>query len=97
MVSKSANPVACLEFEAEILILYHSTTIAEKYQAMVHCGCIRQTASIVGLDRPVLRTGDRARVRFRFLNPEYLKLGSKILFREGRTKGMGTVTQVFPM
>ena len=34
---------------------------------------------------------------FRFIkNPEFVKVGARILFREGRTKGIGKVTQVFP-
>lgn len=28
--------------------------------------------------------------------PEYLKLGTTILFREGRTKGLGVVSRLFP-
>jgi len=45
----------------------------------------------------ILRTGDRGLVRFRFMQrAEYLKVGTKLIFREGRTKGLGTVTQVFP-
>ena len=45
----------------------------------------------------ILRTGDRGLVRFRFMQrAEYLKIGTKLIFREGRTKGLGTVTQVFP-
>ncbi|KAI8591190.1 P-loop containing nucleoside triphosphate hydrolase protein [Geranomyces variabilis] len=96
MLSKSLDPKAVYEFEAEILVLYHSTTISQKYQAMLHCGCVRQTAKIIGMDRQVLRTGDRAFVRFRFIqHPEYLKLGTRLLFREGRTKGVGKVTRVF--
>ncbi|KAJ3207957.1 GTP-binding protein 1 [Dinochytrium kinnereticum] len=65
MLSKSLNPRAVYEFEAEILVLYHSTTIGAKYQAMLHCGCVRQTAKIIGMDKQVLRTGDRSVVRFR--------------------------------
>jgi hypothetical protein len=43
----------------------------------------------------VIRTGDRAIVKFRFLqHPEYLKNGARILFREGRTKGVGKVTRI---
>ena len=41
------------------------------------------------MDNPngVLRTGDRATVQFEFIsNPEYLKEGMKLLFREGKTK-----------
>lgn len=55
-------PPSSLRFEAEVLVLYHSTTIKSKYQAMVHCGAIRQTASIITTDKTVLRTGDRAKV-----------------------------------
>ena len=44
-----------------------------------------------------LRTGDKAIVRFRFIkNPEYLKTGLRMVFREGRTKAVGTVTKLFP-
>ncbi|KAI8912536.1 P-loop containing nucleoside triphosphate hydrolase protein [Gorgonomyces haynaldii] len=95
MVSKSMEPKAVMEFEAEVLILYHSTTIGSRYQAMVHCGGVRQTARIVDLDKAVLRTGDRSIVRFRFMQkPEYLKVGARLLFREGRTKGLGKVTRL---
>src|SRR5579871_1325131 len=46
----------------------------------------------------ILRTGDRGLVRFRFMQrAEYLKVGTKLIFREGRTKGLGTVTEVFPV
>jgi hypothetical protein len=46
----------------------------------------------------ILRTGDRGLVRFRFMQrAEYLKEGTKLIFREGRTKGLGTVKDVFPL
>ena len=77
------------------MVLFHSTTIKENYQAMVHCDGIRQTARIVNMDKSILRTGDRAIVRFRFMqSPEYVKLGSKVLFREGRTKGLGKIVGI---
>lgn len=34
MVSPALNPVACWEFEGEILVLHHPTTISSRYQAM---------------------------------------------------------------
>ncbi|KAI9203923.1 P-loop containing nucleoside triphosphate hydrolase protein [Polychytrium aggregatum] len=95
LVSKSLEPRAVYEFEAEILVLYHSSTIGAKYQAMLHCGCVRQTARIIGINKTVLRTGDRSLVRFRFMqHPEYIKVGSRLLFREGRTKGVGKVIRL---
>ncbi|KAI7874571.1 P-loop containing nucleoside triphosphate hydrolase protein [Lichtheimia hyalospora FSU 10163] len=88
-------PKCSKRFEAEILVLYHSTTIKERYQAMVHCGAVRQTASIISMERQLLRTGDRALVRFEFVKfPEYLTVGSRLIFREGRTKGVGKITKL---
>ena len=37
LLGKTLDPKATFEFDAEILVLYHSTTIKEKYQAMLHC------------------------------------------------------------
>lgn len=83
------------EFSAEVIILFHSTTISPRYQAMLHCGVVRQTVSIVNLPQSVLRTGDRATVRFRFhRSPEYLCVGQRLLFREGRTKGVGRIVEL---
>lgn len=40
---------------------------------------------------------DKANVVFRFIRfPEYIKPGARLLFREGRTKGMGRVTEIVP-
>ena len=78
-----------------VLILSHATTIKTKYQAMLHVGPISQTCAIIDIDRAFIRTGDRAIVAFRFVQrPEYLAVGDRILFREGRTKGLGIVKTV---
>lgn len=97
MVSPALNPTACWEFEGEILVLHHPTTISSRYQAMVHCGSIRQTASILTMSEECLRTGDKALVHFRFIkHPEYLKAGQRMVFREGRTKAVGNVLRLIP-
>lgn len=63
----------------------------------VHCGSIRQTASILSMSEECLRTGDKAVVHFRFIkHPEYLKPGQRLVFREGRTKAVGNILKVFP-
>ncbi|TEB38306.1 GTP-binding protein 1 [Coprinellus micaceus] len=92
-----AAPRAVKQFEGQVLILYHNTTLQKNYQAMLHCGAVRQTVRITGMDHPqgVLRTGDRATVQFEFIShPEFVKEGMKLLFREGKTKGLGVITRL---
>lgn len=63
----------------------------------VHVGSVRQTATIIKMTEAHLRTGDKALVRFRFIkNPEYLKTNMRLVFREGRTKAVGTITNLYP-
>lgn len=65
LVDERLAPRASWEFDADIAILTHSTTIAPRYQAVVHCEIIRQAARVVAMDKERLRSGDRACVRFR--------------------------------
>jgi GTPase len=89
LVHPDLNPLASWEFEGEIIVLHHPTTISQRYQAMVHCGSIRQTATILTMNKDCLRTGDKAKVKFRFIkHPEYIKAGQRMVFREGRTKAV---------
>lgn len=91
------QPVACQYFQANVCVLFHPTEIFRGFRTTVHIGNIRQTAVIEGI-QPLkgLRSSDQASVMFKFIkNPEFVKPGARILFREGRTKGIGQVTQVF--
>jgi len=95
LVDASSQPKTTYEFKAEVVILHHATTIRERYQAMVHCGIIRQCACVKHMSCELLRTGDKAIVTFRFCyHGEYLSVGETILFREGRTKGLGKVVEI---
>ncbi|KAI0256079.1 hypothetical protein BJV78DRAFT_1278644 [Lactifluus subvellereus] len=96
-VPRAAVRKAVRRFEGQVLILYHNTTMQPNYQAMLHCGAVRQTVRIVSIDYPqdLLRTGDRATVVFEFIaHPEFVKAGMKLLFREGKTKGLGVITRL---
>ncbi|XP_057310974.1 GTP-binding protein 1-like [Hydractinia symbiolongicarpus] len=96
LVSRTLEPKATWEFDADVLVLHHPTTISKRYQAMVHCGSLRQTATIIKMDKELLRTGDKASCRFRFIkSPEYIQEGTKMIFREGRTKAVGTITNLY--
>lgn len=92
LVDERAKPKASWEFDADIAILTHSTTIQPRYQAVIHCEIVRQAARVIAMDKERLRSGDRACVRFRFLQrPEFLTAGTRLVFREGKTKGIGMV------
>ncbi|KAL4550702.1 hypothetical protein Ndes2526B_g08812 [Nannochloris sp. 'desiccata'] len=94
LVAEALKPQASWEFDADIAILTHSTTIQPRYQAVIHCEIVRQSARVVAMDKRRLRSGDRSTVRFRFMNhPEYLVAGSRFVFREGRTKGIGVIVE----
>lgn len=107
LISVLDKPIQVSEFEADIVVLKsHSTTIRIGYQPVVHICSIRQTCEIIDIqnkqcgrgqagDENVLRTGDRATVRFRFCyKPEYVKKGSRILLTEGKLRLFGKITGV---
>jgi small GTP-binding protein len=84
------------EFEAEVVILHHHTTIKNNYQPTIHCGTITQTAKICHMEQDVMRTGDRSKIKFKFMHrPEYIEKNNYLVFREGQTKGIGRVINVF--
>ena len=102
LIHPSLNPKSYWEFTAKIIVLHHQTTMTRGYAPVMHIGVITQSAKIVdiindetGETMEALRTNDRAIVKFRFMyRPEFLSVGSILLFREGRAKGVGRVTHV---
>ncbi|PSN84504.1 hypothetical protein B9Q03_13080 [Candidatus Marsarchaeota G2 archaeon OSP_D] len=98
ILSQRIKPQAVEEFKADIHVLYHPTTIKPGYQSVVHVYTHRQPAKIVSiLGRDTLRTGDKGTVIMRFMKkPAYLYRGQTIIFREGRTKGIGRIVEVYP-
>ena len=63
MVGERDSPASVRQFEAAVVILHHSTTISEGYTPVVHCGVVRQAASMEQIEgQEALRTGQRAKV-----------------------------------
>lgn len=96
------------EFDADITVLKsHATTIRVGYEPILHVMNIRQSAKIIKINNRIssknnqiqdniLRTGDKASVRFRFkVRGEFLKEGYKILLAEGRIKIVGQVKKIY--
>ena len=51
LVSEKLKPTPCLEFEADICILYHTTSVSKGYQATIHIGNVCQNAVICDMDK----------------------------------------------
>lgn len=62
-----------------------------------YCAYISRVVCLVVLQSHI-KTNEKARVVFQFkFKPEYLRVGARLLFRDGKTKGVGEVTQIFPL
>jgi len=96
LIDSQDLPKATQIFEAEILVLSSSTTFKKGYQPVIQCMTITQAAEIIDIkDKEILRTGERTRIVFKFLfNPEYLKIGMRMILREGHCKGIGIITSL---
>ena len=86
---------AVRDFEADVAILVHPTTIREGYECITHIETIAETTTFEPLDKEYMSAGDTGKVRMRFkYRPYCVKEGQKIIFREGRSKGIGTITKI---
>lgn len=53
------------------------------------------TTATAGDEKPVIRTGDRAKLRLQFIrSPEFIKPGVRLITREGRTRLIGRIASV---
>ena len=97
LLPRDADPTAVREFEAELMVLNHPTRITDGYEPVVHLETVSEAAAIYPEDGHLL-PGDRgtARVRFKF-RPYVVEEGQRFVFREGQSKGVGTVTDVTPL
>lgn len=53
MVLVSPQPLlfACIEFEADIYVLFHAKQITTGFQTTIHVGNVRQTVKIIKMDK----------------------------------------------
>ena len=96
LLPSDADPSPVQEFEAEVMVLNHPTRIGDGYEPVVHLETISEAAAFYPEGGQLL-PGDagKTRVRFKFRS-SLVEEGQKFVFREGSSKGVGTVTDVDP-
>lgn len=92
LAPRNADPTPVREFEAEVMVLNHPTRINDGYEPVVHVETVSEAAAFYPKDGQLL-PGDtgRTRVRFKF-RPYVVEEGQRFVFREGQSKGVGTIT-----
>eukprot|EP00605_Chrysophyceae_sp_TOSAG23-4_P000987 GSChrysophyteH1.ASY1.ANO1.1087.1 assembled CDS len=100
-VIMESAPIAVMRFQAKINIIYsQSTTIKVGYTPFLHILMVRQSASNSDGDASkeeekegILRPGDMSVITFRFAHrAEYIRENMRIMFRDGKVKGVGVIT-----
>ncbi|UPW01135.1 GTP-binding protein [Halorussus gelatinilyticus] len=96
LLPADADPEPVREFEAEVVVLNHPTRIDDGYEPVVHLETISEAATFHPEGGQLL-PGDSGSttVRFKF-RPYLVEEGQRFVFREGQSKGVGTVTDVNP-
>lgn len=95
LVDAALKPAATRSFTCDVLVLHSQTTMRVNYQPILYARNVRQCVRIVEMDKEVLRTGVRAKVTFEFMyRPEFLRQDTKVLFTEGKTKAIGTISEL---
>ncbi|MFB6117315.1 GTPBP1 family GTP-binding protein [Halosegnis sp.] len=96
LVPRDSAPTPVREFTAEVMVLNHPTRIDDGYEPVIHLETVSEAASIHPAEGQLL-PGDSgiARIRFKF-QPYLVEEGQRFVFREGSSKGVGTVTDVTP-
>ena len=95
LAQENLQPKAVKSFEAEILVLTHPTRIATGYEPIMHNSTIAATIKLELMDKGYLKAGETGKVKMAFrYKPQFVQEGDKFVFREGKTKGIGTVTKI---
>jgi elongation factor 1-alpha len=92
---RELKPRAVKSFEAEILVLNHPTKISDGYEPVLHLNTIASTVKLKMVDKKYLKAGESGKVVMTFkYKPQSIRENDKFVFREGKTKGIGTVLRI---
>ncbi len=95
LCDKFIKPRAVKSIEAEVVVLNHPTRIASGYEPILHTNTVSSTVKLKLLDKKYLKAGDAGNVQMVFrYRPQFVREGDRFVFREGKTKGIGTITKI---
>ncbi len=94
LLPRDAEPTSVRSFEAEVMVLNHPTRIRDGYEPVIHLETLSETA-VFSPEGGKLLPGDTGKtiVEFKF-RPYFVESGQRFVFREGSSKGVGTVLSV---
>ena len=82
------------EFVSEVYILHHPTRIGRGYEPVIHVETISESVTF-DPEREFMMAGESGTVRIRFkYRPYHVYKGQRFIFREGKSKGVGTILSV---
>jgi elongation factor 1-alpha len=87
---------ACRSFEANIVVTRHPSKISVGYSPVLQSNTIHQTVIFEEIEgHDYLVVGDFAKIKLRMkYYPEFLRVGDRIVTREGSTRTVGRVTKI---
>lgn len=89
------KPLSVRRFEADVVVLSHPTRVTAGYEPVLHINTVASTVKLRLLDKEYLKAGENGHVEMTFrYRPWLVHEGDKFVFREGKCKGIGTVTNV---
>ena len=95
LCDKELQPRAVKSIDTEILVLHHPTRISNGYEPVYHSNTVASSVRFELLDKNYLKAGETGKVRMIFkYKPQFVKEEDKFIFREGKTKGIGTVAKI---
>jgi elongation factor 1-alpha len=104
VLTKELPKNICRSFTAKVRIFHHHTSIKAGYNAAANCGVIREPVifrklvNSNGEDVNIIRSGDEVIAHLEFAcNLNCVEPGQTFVFREGTTRGIGTIIGTDPL
>ncbi len=95
LCEEGIKPKSVKSLEAEVVVLNHPTRISNGYEPILHINTVSETVKLKILGKKYLKAGESGKVKMTFrYKPQFVREGDKFVFREGKTKGIGTIIKI---